>query len=291
MTAILGLSYLDGILMMADTEESLGGDAKSECDKLYRFIFPSGTVITGGAGDSHLIDCANQDLHQFFAHKVKVTPQEILETLNGFALKFQEEAISPLKGFQYEPGLEMLIAVNCNKQSTLLFKWKQSRVIWIAPPQHTSIGAGVVQIHPMLRDVQFAASKECMLFHGLRMMYHAKRAVAGVGGKTEAVALQNDGATHYFGTIATQKIEELIINYDHFITGVLDGNVSTIAVTDTRIEPEMEANVEKFFADLPRLLKDYRQAYKDILNPQLAVQRSKGSSPAGSRKPRKSATP
>jgi hypothetical protein len=272
MTAILGLSYLDGVLMMADTEESLGGDAKSECDKLYRFSFPSGTVVTGGAGDSHLIECANQDLHQFFARTVKTAPGEMLETLNGFALNFFEETVSPLRGFQYEPGLEMLIAVNCNKQSTLLFKWAQNRVILIAPPQHTSIGSGVVQIHPMLRDVQFVASKECMLFHGLRMMYHAKRAVVGVGGKTEAFALQNDGATHSFGTIATQKIEELIINYEQFKTTVLDGNVSTIAVTDKRIEPEMEVNVEKSFGDLPRLLKIYRQAYKDILKPQLAAQ-------------------
>jgi hypothetical protein len=272
MTAILGLSYLDGVLMMADTEESLGGDAKSECDKLYRFSFPSGTVVTGGAGDSHLIECANQDLHQFFARTVKTTPGEMLEALNGFALNFFEETVSPLRGFQYEPGLEMLIAVNCNKQSTLLFKWAQNRVIWIAPPQHTSIGSGVVQIHPMLRDVQFVASKECMLFHGLRMMYHAKRAVVGVGGKTEAFALQNDGATHSFGTIATQKIEELIINYEQFKTTVLDGNVSTIAVTDKRIEPEMELNVEKSFGDLPRLLKIYRQADKDILKPQLEAQ-------------------
>ncbi len=275
MTAILGLSYLDGVLMMADTEESLGGDAKSECDKLYRFVFPSGTVVTGGAGDSHLVDCANQDLRQFFARKAKTTADEVLETLNGFATRFFEETISPLKGFEYEPGLEMLIAVNCNRHSTLLFRWQQNRVIWIAPPQHTSIGNGVVQIHPMLRDTQFAASKECMLFHGLRMMYHAKRAVAGVGGKTEAIALQNDGATHNFGTIATQQIEELIINYEHFKTAMLDGSVSTIAVTDQRIEPEMEVNVAKLFADLPNLLKGYRQAYKDILKPQLDAERSK----------------
>jgi hypothetical protein len=261
--------------MLADTEESLGADAKSECDKLYRFSFPSGTVVTGGAGDSHLIECANQDLHQFFARQVKTTPAEIFETLNGFALKFFEETVSPLKGFRYEPGIEMLIAVNCNKQSTLLFKWAQNRVIWIAPPQHTSIGSGVVQIHPMLRDVQFVASKECMLFHGLRMMYHAKRVVVGVGGKTEAFALQNNGDTHSFGTIATQKIEELIINYEQFKTAILDGNVSTIAVTDERIEPEMEVNVEKSLTDLPRLLKGYRQAYKDILRPQLEAERSR----------------
>jgi hypothetical protein len=198
-----------------------------------------------------------------------------LETLNGFAAEFFEKVVSPLKGFAYEPAIEMLIAVNCNKKSTLLFKWKQNRVLWVAPPHHASIGSGVIQIHPMLRDVQFAASKECMLFHGLRMMFHAKRAVVGVGGKTEAVALQNDGATHYFGTIATQKIEELIVNYEQFKTTVLDGDVSTIAVTDPQIEPEMEANVEKNFAQLPSLLKEYRQAYKEILKPQLDAQRSK----------------
>jgi hypothetical protein len=32
MTAILGLGCLDGILMLADTEESFGPNAKSECD-------------------------------------------------------------------------------------------------------------------------------------------------------------------------------------------------------------------------------------------------------------------
>lgn len=63
MTAVIGLSFLDGILMMADTEESTSVYTKSECDKLYRFLFPAGTVVTGGAGESFLIDCANQELN------------------------------------------------------------------------------------------------------------------------------------------------------------------------------------------------------------------------------------
>lgn len=269
MTAILGINYLDGVLLLADTEESLGGDAKSECDKLYRFNFPSGTVITGSAGDSHLIDCANQDLHQLLARQVKTKPEEVLTVLNEFAAKFFEGVISPLGGANYQSAIEMLIAVNCNKRSTLLFVWKQNRVLWLAPPKHASIGVGVVQIHPLLRDIQFVGSKECMLFHGLRMMYHAKRAVVGVGGKTEAVALQNDGATHYFGTIATQKIEELIINYEQFKTAVLDSGVATIAAADQRIEPELEVNVQRNLEELPLLIKQYRQSYKEILQPQL----------------------
>jgi 20S proteasome alpha/beta subunit len=97
MTAILGMNYLDGVLMMADTEETTSMATKSEADKLYRFIFPVGTVLLGGAGDAHLIECANQDLHQYFAKggmqkpDTKATPEEIHSGLNAFAQKFFKE--------------------------------------------------------------------------------------------------------------------------------------------------------------------------------------------------------
>lgn len=283
MTAIIGLHYLDGILMLADTEELLGGDSKSECDKLYRFIFPIGTVITGGAGDSHFIDCANQELHQFFATgaaqtaDTKITPESLLEALNKFGAKFFKETTGAYRGFAYEsaPRIEMLIAVNCNQQ-TMLFRWTHNRVVWVSPPHHTSIGSGVIQLHPMLRDIQFSASKECMLFYGMKMMFHAKRTVVGVGGMTEAIALQNDGRTHYFGTAPLRKIEELAVNYEEFKTKILDGMFATIAVTDPRIEPELEANIKSRLAELGDHLKMYRQAYKDILKPQLDTKKPKG---------------
>lgn len=68
-TAIAGLNYLNGILMLADTEESLGEGAKSECNKLYRFSFPNGAVMTGGAGTRILIQCANQEMQTFLPLK------------------------------------------------------------------------------------------------------------------------------------------------------------------------------------------------------------------------------
>jgi hypothetical protein len=113
MTAILGMNYLDGVLLMADTEEFLGGDAKSECDKLYRFTFPigmkAGTVITGGSGDSHLIECANQEMHQLFAMgKMKIAdvapkPDEILAALNIFADNFFQETTAQYRGLPHVP--------------------------------------------------------------------------------------------------------------------------------------------------------------------------------------------
>jgi hypothetical protein len=78
MTAIIGFNYLDGALMLADTEETLGTDAKSECDKLSPFNFAIrckdgkqkvAMVVTGGAGDSHLIGgIAGHDTYPRYRH-------------------------------------------------------------------------------------------------------------------------------------------------------------------------------------------------------------------------------
>ena len=274
MTAIVGFNYIGGVWMFADTEETLGEGAKSECDKLNRFNFPSGTVITGGAGDSHHIDCANQEMQTFLSSRTIRTPAETLEVLNEFAGQFFKEVVLPAKDFSC--GLEMLIAVNCDRKSTLLFSWKTNRVVWVAPPHHASIGSGMAWTHPLLRDITFVPSKESALFHGLRLMYQAKRAVPGVGGNTEAVALQNDCRTHWPGTAAAQRIEDLIVSYEAFKLAFLDGNVSTIAADDPRIEPELERSVESNWSDLAGTLKKYRESYRDILRPQLQFQRSKG---------------
>jgi 20S proteasome alpha/beta subunit len=271
MTAILGMNYLDGVLMMADTEETTSMATKSEADKLYRFIFPVGTVILGGAGDAHLIECANQDLHQYFAKggmqkpDTKATPEEIHSGLNAFAQKFFKETTGQYKGLASDlvPTFEMLIAINYEKRS-YLFRWTHNRVVWIPSHQHTSIGSGMIQIHPMLRDVQFAATKESSLFLGVRMMFHAKRIVQAVGGKTEAIALQHDGATHYFGLETTKKVEDLVVNFEQFLNKFVYLAVSNVSPTVA----ELDKNVEKGFAELSKLLHQYRKTYREILTPQ-----------------------
>jgi hypothetical protein len=283
MTAILGMNYLDGILMLADTEETTSSATKSECDKLYRFTFPIGTVITGGAGDGSLVEYANQEMHQFFARgggqrpNSKWKPEEILAALKTFGKKFFRETIGEYKGFDASlvPSFAMLVAVNYDKRS-YLFRWEDNRVIFIPSPRHDSIGTGTIQLHPMLRDVQFAATKETMLFLGIRMMFHAKRIVQAVGGRTEAIALENGGATHYFGLDATQKAEDLVINLEKFLNTFVYTSVSNVFSPVKKLEK----NVEQGFAELPRLLHQYRDRYREILTapkPQLRTSKRQAS--------------
>jgi hypothetical protein len=96
-TAIVGMSFLDGILMLADTEETTSLATKSDCDKLYRFAFNLGTVVTGGAGDSHFLDCANQELYLFmqtYDKNASIYPQ-----LRRFSEDFWIESIrEPFRG-------------------------------------------------------------------------------------------------------------------------------------------------------------------------------------------------
>jgi hypothetical protein len=274
MTAILGLHHLDGILMMADTEESLGRDAKSECDKLERFIFKLGNnigiVLTGGAGDSHLIECANQELQRLFSAGIK-QGAEVLQVLNDFAGSFFKRSIQGYKGFHpdYVPQFDMLIAVNI-RPMTWLFKWHRDRVLLVPPLTHTSIGAGEAQIHPMLRDCQLSGLDEVVLFLGLRMMFYAKRQVVGVGQKTEAISLQNDGITHFWGTDTTAKIEALVSNLDRFLIQYLYTSLPHISATRISASAvltarDVEKNVNKNLANLPRVMRMYRREYKKIL--------------------------
>jgi len=269
MTAILGFTCTDSVLMMADTEETTSQYTKSDCDKLYHFSSPSGTVLTGGAGDGHMIDCANQALQKHFSGGLPGTPdvplngQIVLNGLNAFAQKFfSETAVGYAEsGIEY-PDFELLIAVNIHREQTLLFKLFRNTALWLAPPRHECIGSGVVQLHPMLRDFRFITTTETALFCGIKMMYQAKRILQGVGGKTEAIALRNDGATHYFGTDNTARIEELVVNFEEFLGKFVYTSVSNVS----KEFPEIDVNCEKGFAEVAALLKQYRDKYRELID-------------------------
>lgn len=274
MTAIVGLNYLDGILMLADTEESLDAYAKSECDKLYRFVSKTGTLVLGGSGDSHLIACAEQDLYKLFKSQEAIPAPQVADALDIFAKEFFDETIAPLARAGVDASMQMLIGVHCYGDGTGLFHWAHNRVVEIDKSNSVSIGFGIRQTHPMLRDVQACGSKECMLLHGLRIMYHTKRTVSGVGGKTEALALQSDGSIHYFGTDTTQKIEDLIAHYEHFLRTSVEGNVFTLVASQPEIEEQLQNNIDRNIDQLPSDLRNFREQYRHILKEQLPKGRS-----------------
>ncbi len=257
-----------------DTEESTSLYTKSEADKLARFICPYGTVVTGGSGDAHLIDCATQELSEFF----RGTPPpsvDIKAKLNEFAQNFFRDTTGQYSGLATElvPSLAMLIAINFN-QHTWLFRWTHNRVLLIPSGAHTSVGAGDAQVHPMLRDVRFLTPPSCdgMLLYGTRIMLQAKRMVQGVGGKTEAIALHDGARTHFYGSKNMRLVEELVSEIEDFNIGLAYAYVSG----SMQIE---ENAAESVIEDVPNDFRRFRDRYRQLvghttpLNSQMSTDR------------------
>ena len=285
-TAILGFNCTDGVLMLADTEESTSMGTKSESDKLYRFFFPPGivavggadkiyhpivpagivasvgscgTVVMGGAGDAHLIECANQELQQHL-NTGFADGEDMKVRLNEFTSRFFNETIGAYRGFASDivPNLSMLIAINSRNQ-TWLFKWEHDRVVLIPKHRHSSIGAGRIQMDPMLRNVQFSMPCSSMLLHGVRIMLQTKNIVVGVGGKTDAMALHRDNSTRFFGTVVTRQIEDLIEEIETYDVHVLYSVISDVLGNVASDDPN--------FAKLGGDIGMFREKYRAIVKP------------------------
>ena len=65
----------------------------------------------------------------------------------------------------------------------------------------------------------------------------------------------------YFGTENTARIEDLVANFEEFLGKFVYTSVSNVS----REFAEIDENCEKGFADVPRILKEYRDKYKELL--------------------------
>jgi hypothetical protein len=254
MTAILGFNCIDGVLLLTDTEESVGADSKSECHKLTRLNLPHGRMLIGGSGDSHFVEYATFRMSQRLLQRSR-SWLEVEEDLNEFAKSITKETLGAYKGFQDAEltyGISMLMAVNMDGR-TAMFKWDHNVVVPILPYSHTSIGGGITTTHPLLHDIQFSMSARAMLFHGARIMFEAKRTVSGVGGKTEAMVLHHNGVGGLFSTGTMAVIENFTAEVKDFSHEVL-----TTLITAADADKEFEKGLELLAARIRLLRERYR---------------------------------
>lgn len=257
MTAILGFNCTDGVLLLADTEETTSADTKSECNKLTYFNCPHGRVLLGGAGNSHYIEYATQYMMRRFLQQPR-TWQEIESDLKDISKQVFKDTVGQYKGFPFElipEDIAFLIAVHSDK-NTLLFRWEQGTVTSIPRYLHGSIGVGNIQTQIMLQDVQLSAPVDVMLLHAIRIMRQTKRIVRGCGGKTDAIALHNDGTRGHIFTGVTENIEELIEEFEKF------SNNELLILMANGFSEETKQHLD----NVPTKLMEFREKYRRIMH-------------------------
>ena len=207
MTIIAGFQCIDGILLCADTEESMGRESKSQVHKIPICHVNDSKLAIGGAGRTSLVEFVSQDLPKYLADKLD--PKANVENiLNQYARKIFLNHIKPFIAIYDDPTVAFLIGVVHNNVPTL-YKWEDNFVYALQPYSHTSIGIGTLQSNQLLNQVQFSYDYEAMLFFAIRVMLRVKQTVQGCGGRTESVFLNEDMIIRP-GAIVTAEIEHLV---------------------------------------------------------------------------------
>jgi len=245
-TAILGFTCTDGILIFGDSEGSYAV-TKAECDKVRRVKTGFGMVVAGISGT---IDDGDYALHRLSRHDLKAGKwEEVEESLDGLAHTIYAEVGSL--------DLDMLLAVRPPhlNDGARMFRWLGSYVYPIK--QHACAGSGAMHLDPQLRMLDFTGPSDDMFLFGVKLILDAKRFVQGVGGDTDAILLSNEAkVSKQWGAGTVREMESLVYDIEMFfhrgILGLIAGN----------FKPEEAKNNWQLTADA---LDRYRERCRQIL--------------------------
>jgi hypothetical protein len=260
-TIIAGFQCTDGMLMCADTEQTIGRESKSQAHKIQVLPFGELTVAVGGSGDSALCDFVTRGIFKVLQH-CKNNVDEVEGELRKYCKKIFNENIRVWRGFDKDlvPEVSFLIAISSTNGSRM-FKWENNLFSVLYPQQHASIGVGIIQSETLMEDIQFYYPSRQMFFFAVRMMQKVKQLVQGCGGNTEVVFLKHGAKFHWRpGLFEIQKVEnvsskaEEFINYYalSFIAGIVDENMP-----DDKAAVHLHGDV----------LKKLRTEYAELLPP------------------------
>lgn len=233
-TIIAGFQCTDGMLLCADTEQSLGNESKSQAHKIKVLHLENLKAAVGGSGDAPLCEFVTSGIFERLTH-CKNDLDEIEDELKAYCRKIFNENIRVWRGFPKEsiPDVSFLVAI-ASTNGSRMFKWETNLFSPLHQQQHSSIGVGVLQSETLMEDIRFYYPSRQMLFFAVRMMQKVKQLVQGCGGKTEVVFLNRGGKLIWRpGVFEVDKIEHVsamadeFLNYYalSFISGVVDQNL------------------------------------------------------------------
>ncbi|CAN5857331.1 hypothetical protein BH18ACI4_BH18ACI4_08710 [soil metagenome] len=246
-TVIAGFQCRNGLLLCADSEQSLSSESKSQVRKLTTETGYNCAIAIGGAGDGDLIDYVQYRL----VENLKESPTTLEQAdawLNEFAKKMWRELIQPYRGFPREFIPEVSFLIGLHMHATYrLYKWERNFVYPVPPKTHVSIGIGVVQSETLLSELQFSLPADQMLLYAVRVMLKVKRLVQGCGGKTEMALLHNDGVIIKPATETIDALESLIDELDNFVLERILRLICNPKLLDDPLEASAQDDSVRYF--------------------------------------------
>lgn len=233
LTIAAGFTCDEGLVLCADTQETITGYVKTDTEKIRVFLGLQNMVFTG-AGDSDLIEMTIEEIYRALSNHDPTAIWPLEKVFRDALSEVFRKRIGPYSVFPSgdpdRPDIpDLLIGVQLSS-ATLLYKARGTKLRRIRGAE--CVGAGLVlakNLIARLFDPSMSLAQTGII--AAYILHRVKTGVDSCGGKSDILLLSNrDKKIDRIQTKEIQTLEAYFEDFDSFIRPVLiaasDGTVS-----------------------------------------------------------------
>jgi hypothetical protein len=258
-TAIIGFSCIDGVVLAADSEETYDKHLKVYTHKLFPFERKTWRAVVAGSGPAYLIDYAKDKIIAALHAGLK-NENEFYESLSKIldGLYKNEFKLYPFASPE-ESVIQQLVGVQFFDESAslwmmpALFECQSNLVTKVKQGQSRVLGMGETVKETGVNFADWRLTAELAEWASISVIHEAKRRLGGVGGKTHVFRIMKDGTwVDRFGRgiPETEQILEILPKINQLITFSISPLVS-----DSKSKDLLDG-VKRWLAAARKELKD-----------------------------------
>jgi hypothetical protein len=258
-TAILGMQGYPGILLAADSEETVSGYSKRYVEKIGHWDNPHFRFAIGATGPGHYADLLAGKLGTRLMELKSFSLPIIGKTIENVLVEFHERHVWPRANAQSaeDASVQLLIVVQrtppqADEQN--VFGWSTCETAVNSLDgipgaraghnyrTHACIGVGGHLAHYILDRLYRFGNEAQMVTMGAYVMRELNEHIAEVGKEPELTLFRNDGTVDFLVFFRPGRFEDMFLNYD-----LLQMHLASL-ITDCGTPTEVKTS-EEFFAE------------------------------------------
>jgi hypothetical protein len=204
-TIAAGFRCNEGIVLCADTQETISGYIKGYSGKIVTHFFGAGHVSIAGSGTTDYIKMANDKLVENLSGLNDF--KSIKDQVENNLITFFDVHLSRWAGFpdNERPNIELLLAISAYSGGFGLFHWSGTA---FHQTHGKAIGAGILLANSMMQEycggnLTLGELTNLAIF----VLHKVKNNVDACGGNTHMVLIKKDGEFGYVDDKFLKKVE------------------------------------------------------------------------------------
>lgn len=223
MTIAAGFPCSDGLVLCADTQETIIGYAKVETQKMTQLRTTVNNFVFTGSGDSGLIEMTIQLMDEALTLKQPTALLSVEEVLRESLVETFNQHLAPWSQFAEadRPQFpDLLIGI---QQSAATFLYRANGTTLRRVYEAQCVGTGIVLAKALMaKFFNYALSITQGWLIALYILYQAKTWVDGCGGNSDILLLSNrDRKITRIPTTEVSEMEEHFAAFDAYLRPVL----------------------------------------------------------------------